>query len=178
MSRFVRPESVRLELPDGSGDWILVKKRLTAGEERRATARIFKASPVGQPMQLDYEQTGIAKIVAYLLEWSLTDDTGAVVPIRDQPAEVVEAAVLGLDPLSFKDVHNLIAAHETAQFAELEAEKKNPRYVDGILEDLYVCRIMGWTYWDLMDLPLEVYEVLIDQIRTETARAADARDAA
>ena len=37
---------------------------------------------------------------------------------------------------------------------------------------------MGWTYWDLMDLPLEVYEVLFDQIRTETARAADARDAA
>ena len=34
MSRFVRPETERLELTDG--DWMLVKRRLTAGEQRRA----------------------------------------------------------------------------------------------------------------------------------------------
>ena len=27
---------------------------------------------------------------------------------------------------------------------------------------------MGWTYWDLMALPWDVYEVLIDQLRKES----------
>jgi len=36
---------------------------------------------------------------------------------------------------------------------------------------------MGWTYWDLMNLPADVYAVLIDHLRREHAAAA-ARDAA
>lgn len=123
MSRFVRPESVRLALAD-EGDWILVKRRLTAGEERHAYARIFKPAPLGQPRELDYEQAGLAKMIAYLLDWSFVDDRGTVVPIRDAPAEAVEAAVLGLDPGSFREVHDLIVAHEAREAEALEAEKK------------------------------------------------------
>jgi hypothetical protein len=29
---------------------------------------------------------------------------------------------------------------------------------------------MGWSYWDLMALPAEVYVVLVEQLRTEADR--------
>jgi len=32
---------------------------------------------------------------------------------------------------------------------------------------------MGWGYWDLMALPIEVYEVLVEQVGIELERAAD-----
>jgi hypothetical protein len=121
MSRFVRPETVKIDLTDG--DWLLVKRRLTAGEERHAFARILQPTSYGEPMRLDFEKTGLAKIVAYLLDWSLADDAGVVV-IRDQPAPVVEAALLALDPSSFAEIHTAINAHEAAQLAALDAEKK------------------------------------------------------
>lgn len=122
MSRFVKPESVKLDLT--AGDWLLVKRRLTAGEERHAFARILKPSGFGEPMALDFERTGLEKMVAYLLDWSLEDDSGAVVPIRDQPAAVIESALLALDPASFAEIHRAITDHEAAQLEALEAEKK------------------------------------------------------
>jgi hypothetical protein len=122
MSRFVRPETAKLEISDG--DWLLVKKRLTAGEQRKAFARIVKRLEVGKPTELDPEATGLAKIVAYLLDWSLVDDTGAIVPVRDQPAAVVESALLALDPESFREIHDLITAHEEREAEALAQEKK------------------------------------------------------
>jgi hypothetical protein len=29
---------------------------------------------------------------------------------------------------------------------------------------------MGWSYWDLMALPAEVYVVLVEQLRTEAEK--------
>ena len=122
MSRFVRPESEKLDISEG--DWLLVKRRLTAGEQRRAFARIVKRLEIGRPTELDPEATGLAKIVAYLLDWSLRDDTGTVVAIRDQPASVVEGALLALDPDSFREIHDAITTHEEAELAALAEEKK------------------------------------------------------
>ena len=122
MSRFVRPETVKLDL--SAGDWILVKKRLTAGEQRHAFARIVKRMELGEKTQIDPEATGLASMVAYLLDWSLCDDTGAGVPIRDQPSSLVEAALLALDPESFREIHDAIQAHGDRVRALLEDEKK------------------------------------------------------
>ena len=122
MSRFVRPETVKLDL--SHGDWLLVKKRLTAGEQRHAFARIVKKMELGEKTQIDPEATGLATMVAYLLDWSLCDDTGAGVPIRDQPASLVEAALLALDPDSFREIHDAIQAHEDREAAALADEKK------------------------------------------------------
>jgi hypothetical protein len=36
---------------------------------------------------------------------------------------------------------------------------------------------MGWTYWELMDCPPDVYLVLVETLRAELDRGAD-RDAA
>ena len=122
MSRFVRPETAKLDLTNG--DWLLVKKRLNAGEQRRAFARIVKKMAVGQDVEIDPEATGLAKMAAYLLDWSLCDDQGAGVPIRDQPASLVEAALLALDPDSFREIHDAIQAHEDREAAALAEEKK------------------------------------------------------
>ena len=129
-SRFVRPESEKLEI--SGGDWLLVKRRLTAGEQRHAFARVVKRMNLGERTELDPEATGLAKIVAYLLDWSLKDDDGAIVPIRDQPTGAVESAILALDPESFRELFDAITAHEDAQAALLEAEKKRPGTASGL----------------------------------------------
>jgi hypothetical protein len=122
MSRFVRPESDRLEI--SGGDWLLVKKRLTAGEQRHAFARIVKRSTLGEKLELDPEAMGLDKIVAYLLDWSLRDDTGAIVPVRDQPLAAVEGALLALDPASFREIFDAISAHEEREAIAIADEKK------------------------------------------------------
>jgi hypothetical protein len=122
MSRFVRPDSERLEI--SGNDWLLVKKRLTAGEQRHAFARIVKRSTLGEKLELDPEAMGLEKIVAYLLDWSLRDDTGAIVPIRDQPVAAIEAALLSLDAASFEEIHTAISAHEEREALAIADEKK------------------------------------------------------
>jgi hypothetical protein len=116
MSRFVRPETDRLDLTDG--DWILVKRQLTAGEQRRAYARSLKPVRRGEQPEVDVETLGLGLITQYLLDWSLVDDNDRVVLIRDQPAAVVEAALLALDPASFAEIDAAITAHVEAQAAE------------------------------------------------------------
>lgn len=131
MSRFVRPETEKLEISEG--DWLLVKRRLTAGEQRRAFARIVKRLEIGKPTELDPEAAGLAKMSAYLLDWSLRDDTGALVAIREQPASVVEAALLALDPDSFREIHDAITTHEETELAALAEEKKRRTGATGSL---------------------------------------------
>jgi hypothetical protein len=122
MSRFVRPESEKLEI--SGGDWLLVKRRLTAGEQRHAFARVVKRSTIGEKLELDPEAMGLEKIVAYLLDWSLKDDTGAVVPVRDEPTRSVEASLLALDPASFREIFEAISAHEEREAIVIADEKK------------------------------------------------------
>src|SRR5580765_3603105 len=112
MSRFVRPETVKLDL--SAGDWLLVKRRLTAGEQRHAFARIVKRMSVGERTELDPEAMGLNKITAYL-----RDAAGELVVIRDQSASVVETTLLALDPDSFREIYDAIAAHEDRQTAIL-----------------------------------------------------------
>jgi hypothetical protein len=122
MSRFVRPDTDTLELSDG--DWLLVKRQLTAGEERRAFARHVKVMRRGEPTEIDPELVGLGLMTQYLLDWSLADDRGQVVVIRDQPSSVVEAALNALDPASFREISDAIGAHVERQRVALDAEKK------------------------------------------------------
>jgi hypothetical protein len=122
VSRFVRPETEKLDL--SGGDWLLVKRRLTAGEQRHAFARIVKRMVEGERTEYDPEAMGLNKIVAYLLDWSLRDAAGELVVIRDQSASVLETLLLALDPDSFREIYDAIAAHEDRQAAILADEKK------------------------------------------------------
>jgi hypothetical protein len=121
-SRVVRPETVRINISDG--DWIDVKKRLNAGEARRVYTRMVKTAEAGKPFELDPFQVGRSQVMAYLVNWSFTDQ-----PITGefgQPAspEVIGEALDNLDLESFNEIAQAVAAHETAMNAERDAEKK------------------------------------------------------
>ena len=123
-SRYRKQESVRLEL--GGGDWLLVRKHLTAGEARHADAKVFKAATIkqGERPEIDLEQVGIADAVAYLLDWSITDADDKPIVIRDQSADFIEGALLAQTPESLLEIIQAIKAHEGAMIAERAHEKK------------------------------------------------------
>jgi hypothetical protein len=64
--RFVQPDVVRLPLSDG--DFIDVKRELSAGEQRRMFAGMVLHGVVpGEKTLLDPERVGITKMVEYLV---------------------------------------------------------------------------------------------------------------
>jgi hypothetical protein len=118
MSRFLKPEVVRINLT--GGDWITIKRQLTAGEQRRVFARTTKAVRAGQPIEIDLEKAGISTLVEYLIDWSFTDTEGKPVPIRDMPSEYVLDVLNSLDGDSFNELTEAISTHEKS----VEDEKK------------------------------------------------------
>lgn len=123
--RVVRPKEVTLSISDG--DWLRVKKRLTAGEAREQFARILQNAPAGVLPTLDSMQVGLSRILAYLLDWSLIDEKGNVLPLRNAKGELSEdimtASLNSIDPESFSEIQKAIADHEAAMDAEREQEK-------------------------------------------------------
>jgi hypothetical protein len=120
-SRFVRPDTTTLKI--SQGDTLTVKRRLTSGEQRAMYARMYLAGADGS-LKVNPLETGIALIAAYLLDWSLTDEDGRLVVIRDQPLETVLAALNMLGQESFTEILKAIQAHEAAMLAERAEEKK------------------------------------------------------
>ena len=120
MSRFIKPEAVRLPL--SGGDWITVKKHLTAGEQRRAETRLLKATPAGGLPQVNWELVQLSPVVEYLIDWSFVDDAGHPVPIHDLPADVLIDILNSLDSDSFTEIVNALNAHVKA----VADEKKTP----------------------------------------------------
>jgi hypothetical protein len=123
-SRYRKQEEIRLELT--GGDWLLVRKHLTAGEERDAHARVIKAGTFkpGEKPELDLEHLGIAQAVSYLIDWSITDADDKPIRIRDQSYAFVAAALKNQTPESLREILDAIQAHDGAMTAEREHEKK------------------------------------------------------
>jgi len=114
-NRFVKPQTVRLDLSDG--DWIEVKKELNAGEHRRVFGRLVKDMRAGERAQLDPEQVGLTKVVEYLVAWSLENN--------GKPVEITEGAINSLDAQTFDEIVKAIDEHETRVDAEIEARKND-----------------------------------------------------
>jgi hypothetical protein len=127
--RVRRPATDRLELSEG--DFLIVKRDLTAGEYRdllRASARPMTLTAGTAPaMQLDPIAAGLAMVVAYLLDWSFTDADGRPIVIADQPASVVQAALGFIDQDAYMEVQQAIQAHQGARAAAVAEEKKTRR---------------------------------------------------
>jgi hypothetical protein len=130
-----RPETARLELTQG--DWLIVKKHLTAGEQLAMFAGMMNEG--GDEIQR--VKVGFNKILTYLLDWSFEDFDGKPLVIRDKPERDVAAMLKG---------------------------KKRPGYRERIANDLAVAKIMGWRYQDVLDLPYEVYVILMEELSKKT----------
>lgn len=118
-SRFVRPDTRILTLADG--DRLIVKQQLNAGEQRAAFNRLYTQGPDGK-LRVDPMATGLNLILAYLIDWTVSDDDGPV-PIRGLEGEELTAILNRLDPASFTEIKEAIERHEMAVAAE-RAEKK------------------------------------------------------
>lgn len=121
MSRFVRPEVKVLKL--SNGDTLTVKRHLNSGEQRDAFAAMATASEDGNLLRVNRLKVGRAMILAYLLDWSFTDDDGKLVEIRDMGPDVIGAAVDDLWPDDFDEVREEIEKHDGESRAERERRK-------------------------------------------------------
>jgi pectin methylesterase-like acyl-CoA thioesterase len=119
-SRFVRPETVTL--PISGGDTLTVKRRLTHGERTAAYQRMYVFDAAGTATRTSLTAE-MAMVLAYLVDWTLTDE-GRPVPIKGQPLEDVEAALNALDDLDYAEISAAIQAHEVAMLLERQAQKK------------------------------------------------------
>lgn len=122
MSRFVPPDVRVLKI--SQGDSITVKRRLNAGEQRAAFAQMATPTAEGS-LRVNPLEMGIAMVLAYLVDWTLTDN-GKLVVIRDQPPDVVRSALNALDPDSFTEIKDAIDAHDVEIRAERERLKNSP----------------------------------------------------
>lgn len=126
-SLFVRPETVWLEWGE---ERLLVKKRLTAGEQRAVFQRCTKGEVtlnekgMGGGVALDPFLVGRATVVGYLLDWTLTDDAGACVVIKGLPIAELEAVIDDLEQEPYNELVAVVQAHEKAMQAERAALKK------------------------------------------------------
>lgn len=117
MSWFVQPETVRIDLPEGQ--WIEVKKTLSAGERRKAFASAVKSMTGDRDAEMDPERIGVAALEAYLVDWSLTGPDGKAMRI-DTPQRKRTALDL-LHPSKFALIDDAVSRH----IAAMEDSEKN-----------------------------------------------------
>jgi len=120
--RFVRPGTTLLTLSEG--DTLTVKTRLTHGERADSYERQYVT--VDGELRLKPGQIKLSLVSAYLIDWTLTDPDGARVPIYQQPVEVVERILRGLESADFEEIYTAITAHEQQQ-AQARAQEKKRR---------------------------------------------------
>lgn len=118
--RFVTPAYKQLAL--SHGDWIRVKERLTYGESVRlqgaGAVDLLVNSGVdeaGQHIGIDLAAFEMARITAWVVEWSFADERGKRVPVNRDTIE-------SLDPDTAEEIKAAIDRH----VEKLEAEKNDP----------------------------------------------------
>ena len=119
-SRFVRPDTTTLKI--SHGDTLTVKRRLNAGEQREVFAKMSRELDDGSLRSKPLE-VGITLVIAYLVDWSLTDDDGTHVEIRGKSAVELRAVLDELEPDAFEEIRLAINAHVDAQATIRDAEK-------------------------------------------------------
>jgi hypothetical protein len=106
------------------GQYIDIKKRLNHGETEDMHARWAPFVVAGGAPQLNRREVRDAKVLAYLLGWSLTDEGKPVAFSPDLPDAQRSATLGNLSPERFNEIHDAIEAHEEAMAAERAALKK------------------------------------------------------
>jgi hypothetical protein len=121
MIQFERGETRILSLADG--ETLVVRSRLTNGEQRAMLARIYTTGPDGT-LQVNPWQNQIGVVTAYLLDWSGRDAEGRPVRIADRSIAELEQVLDSLTPDSFGEILAAIERHVLEMRAARDAEKK------------------------------------------------------
>jgi hypothetical protein len=119
--KFVSPDTTRLDLKDGQ--WVEVKKHLSAVEEKRfRTAGMKRMSQrrgdndePQQDIEIDWAAMSLARVTSYLVEWSAKNPDGSRM-------KVSKDAINQLDSDSFDEIDLAIQAH----IEKMADEKKAP----------------------------------------------------
>lgn len=112
---FVKPQQVRLELSEG--DWIMVHRRLSFGEQEAMQARCMEQVEMvdaeGKPQlraRINIAKYKVERMVGWMSDWSFADDEGNAV-------DVSREAIESLDPDIAGEIDAALDAHLTAQEA-------------------------------------------------------------
>src|SRR5690606_11091588 len=110
-----------LHLPDG--ETLTVRKRLNHGERRDTFARMYREMPDGKRV-VDPLKVASVTVLAYLLDWTLTDDAGNVVSLKGREIDEIESMLNSLDPDAFDVIRRAIEQHEQEMLAARQAGKQ------------------------------------------------------
>jgi hypothetical protein len=119
--KFVSPDTVQIPLADGQ--WIEVKKHLSAIEEkrfrsaglRRMSQRKGDNDEPQNEVDIDWAAMAFARVVTYLVDWSAKMPSGVRMAVSKD-------AIGQLDSDSFEEIDNAIQAH----IEKMAEEKKAP----------------------------------------------------
>lgn len=100
---------------------IELKKKLNVGEGRRVVTAGWRsvnaqksgAEAAGTEINIDWKSQTFARVVEYLVSWTLKDDDGKLLPLSRDTVETLH-----------EDVYELIEGAVTAHVKELEEAKK------------------------------------------------------
>jgi hypothetical protein len=117
----VIPREVTLSLADGRT--VTVWAELNHGQYIALLSRMYTEAKDGE-LRRDVIKTTDATVIAYLIDWTLTDPQGARIPVRGLPPDDVQAALNNLRQAVAQDVKHTIEAHHAAVEAAATALKK------------------------------------------------------
>jgi hypothetical protein len=114
MGRFVKPETLRLELADGA--WVEVKRDLNIWEDKKYRAaglkRLSGAQDAGTAaIDIDWAEMALARADTYIVDWNFSDDNG-------KSAAYSAAALRNLSPEAFEELDAAIVKHIEAMSEE------------------------------------------------------------
>ena len=110
-------------LPLANGRTVTVWAELNHGQYIAMLARMFTEATNGE-MRRDVIKTTDATVIAYLLDWTLTDPQGERIPVRGQAPAAVQDALNNLRQSVAQDVKRVIEAHHAAVEAAGDELKK------------------------------------------------------
>ena len=122
----VAPDPTQLDCEwRGKEFWILIKKRLNTGEDRRVRGSAIHgmrgfAKPGQNPedadpeMLLNWREAGYARLEVYIVEWSLATEAGVKLPIPSKDRAQLEALDAGLTDVMENAITTYIDARDAA----------------------------------------------------------------
>jgi hypothetical protein len=110
-------------LPLSHGRTVTVWAELNHGQHIAMLSRMFTESKGGE-FRRDMIKTTDATVIAYLIDWTLTDATGARIPVRGLAPDAVQDVLNNLRQATVLEIKQAIEAHHDRVEAAGEVLKK------------------------------------------------------